>query len=59
MQQCGVKKEMYAELCALISSILNGVIILINRNAVVYHGDATDLVDILILDRLNLRPIKQ
>ncbi|MEG2575740.1 MAG: TetR/AcrR family transcriptional regulator [Christensenella sp.] len=59
MQQCGVKKETYAELCALVSSILNGVIILINRNAVIYHGDVTDLVDILILDRLNLRPIKQ
>ncbi len=55
--RCGIKEEDYADILTLVSTIINGLISLLNRQALVYKGgDPTDLVDVLILEPLNLYP---
>lgn len=46
----------YALLPPLLSAVVNGMILLINKKSLVYHGSYGDLIELLILGPLKLKP---
>lgn len=59
LRRCGIAEEAFPNTLILVSTILNGLVSLLNRRAISYVGnDPTDLVDILIFDPLDLYPKK-
>lgn len=56
LAQCKIPQKEYHLLIPLISSMLNGLILLLNKKSFVYHGDYGDLVGLLILEPLKLKP---
>lgn len=54
--RCKVQEQEYSYLFPLLSSMINGLILLLNRKLLVFHGDFGDLVDIIIFQPLKLKP---
>ncbi len=56
LEKCKVPKNEYPLLVPLVSSMVNGLILLANKHSLVYKGDQGDLVDLLVLTPLKLKP---
>lgn len=54
--RCRVQEKEYSCLFPLLSSMINGLILLLNKKSLVFHGDLGDLVDIIIFQPLKLKP---
>ncbi len=57
--RCKIPEKEYTSLFPLLSSMINGLILLLNKSTVVYHGDLAALVDIVIFTPLKLKPKKK
>lgn len=56
LTRCGVEEKDFSDILMLTSTMLNGLITLLNRHALAYDGDPADLVDLLVLEPLSLYP---
>ncbi|BDF57420.1 hypothetical protein CE91St36_02370 [Christensenellaceae bacterium] len=54
--KCNIPENEYALLLPLLSAMVNGMILLINKKSLVYHGSYGDLIELLILGPLKLKP---
>ncbi len=57
MAAYGVPPEEETVLSLLIATILEGIVTLINKGNLAIDGNAEQLVDILLLEKLNLKPV--